>query len=60
MPIVLSATLLTLMRKPFTQLDILWLSSECEEVAFDRAFGIFLVEEFLIRALAIRVLIAQC
>ena len=47
------------MRKPFTQLDILWLSSEGEEIAFDRAFGIFLVEEFLIRALAICVLIAQ-
>jgi hypothetical protein len=54
-----SSTLLTLMRKPFTQLDILGLSSEGEEIAFDRAFGIFLVEEFLIRALAICVLIAQ-
>ena len=47
------------MRKPFTQLDIFGLSSKCEEVALDRTFGIFLIEELFVRALAICTLIAQ-
>jgi hypothetical protein len=47
------------MCKPFAQFDIFRLSSKCEEVAFDRAFGIFLVEELLVRPLTVGALIAQ-
>ena len=44
-PSVLEFAALTLMRQPFSQLDILRLCGEGEEVALDRAFGIFLVEK---------------
>jgi hypothetical protein len=38
---------LTLMCKPFSQLNILGLCSQSEEVALDRTFGISLVQELL-------------
>ena len=37
----------TLVGQPFSEFDVLWLGSQSQEVAFDGAFCIFLIQELL-------------